>query len=209
MSSVKAALTVTLKANSVVVAEIEDAALWQQVLTAINRGNSVLEALPTPTTSTQLGQPEIGILNNNSDSSALGQFAAQIGVDVAQVQGACSPTSDGVFMHLDSHCWEEMKKQVPQRGILAIAPLGLSATLLALWFQKAGLGSPTQAQSQAVLGTISLRDNNPSRSIQNTVWLQSRAGGQIVLNPAEISRAIKLAKCFCTKDWAPWKGTTA
>jgi hypothetical protein len=36
MASIKATLTVALKANDVVVAELEDPALWQRVLAAIN-----------------------------------------------------------------------------------------------------------------------------------------------------------------------------
>jgi hypothetical protein len=109
------------------------------------------------------------------------------------------------FMHLDPHCWEEMKKHVPQRGSIAIAPIVAAATLLALWFRAASLGNLTQAQAKQVLGTIHLTDPNASRSLKNTSWLQGRPGGQIVLNPAEISKAVKLAKCFCTKDWAAWK----
>ncbi len=174
MSSVKAALTVTLKADEVVVAEIEDAALWQQVLTAINTGSANLHnQAPTPMAAgaraTDSTQPPVSTENN-----ALGQLASQLGIDVAQVQGACSPSVDDTFMRLDLHCWEEMKKQIPNRGPLSVAPIAVPATLLALWFSKAGLGSPTQAQAQTVLGTISLRDPNASRSIQNTVWLQSR-----------------------------------
>jgi hypothetical protein len=39
MASVKATLTVCLKANDVVVAELEDPGLWQRVLAAINLGD--------------------------------------------------------------------------------------------------------------------------------------------------------------------------
>jgi len=98
-----------------------------------------------------------------------------------------------------------MKKQLAKRGPFAISPVVAVATLLGLWFHKAGLGNPTQAQAHAVLGTINVTDKNASRSIQNTSWLQGRSGGQIVLNPAEISRAVRLAKCFCLKDWTEWK----
>jgi hypothetical protein len=98
-----------------------------------------------------------------------------------------------------------MKKQLGKRGPTAVSAIVAAATLLGLWFQKAELGNPTQAQAQGVLGTINITDKNASRSIQNTSWLQGRSGGQIVLNPAEISRAVRLAKCFCTKDWATWK----
>ena len=211
MSSVKAILSVILKANEVVVAEVEDATLWQNVLTAINSGISHLDPPPDQTKTdpnTLAGNPRAGFGGLNADSGPLGQLAQQLGLDTAFVQGACSPTTEAPYLHLDSHYWEEMKKQVPQRGPLSIAPIIAPATLIALWFGKANLGIATQAQAKAVLATINLEDPNASRSIQNTSWLQSRAGGQIVLNPAEISKAVKLAKCFCSKDWSAWKGTT-
>jgi len=49
MASVKATLTVCLKANDVVVAELEDPALWQRVLAAINLGDSTILESPQST----------------------------------------------------------------------------------------------------------------------------------------------------------------
>lgn len=208
MTSVKAALTVVLKANEVVVAEVEDAVLWQNVLTAINTGKPALsadleheDATPGGTTSNSPG--------TLADTSVLAMLAQQLSIEPSLVQGACAPTLEPPYLHLDLHCWEDMRKQVPKRGILAISPIVAAATLLALWFNKAGLGNPTQAQAKLVLGTINVEDPNASRSIQNTTWLQGRSGGQFVLNPAEISKAVKLAKCFCSKDWSSWKGATS
>ncbi len=205
MTSVKAALTVTLKADEVVVAEIQDPVLWQRILTAINNGKSTLG--PSEESVDGGGAAaEKGIVGDGSGGGAspLDSLAAQLGVEPSFVEGACSPGNESPYMHLDLHCWEEMKKQVPPRGITAISPIIVPATLLGLWFRKAGLGNPTQAQAQAVLATINTSDRNASRAIQNTSWLQGRPGGQIVLNPAEISKAVKLAKCFCSKDWTGW-----
>jgi hypothetical protein len=208
MTSVKATLTVVLKANEVVVAEVEDAVLWQKVLTAINGGTSALtgdlEHKDTPPGGTNPNN-----FGKLTDTSPLATLAQQLAIDPDLVQGACAPTLEPPYLHLDLHCWEEMRKHVPQRGILAIPPIVAAATLLALWFNKAGLSNPTQAQAKLVLGTINLDDPNASRSIQNTTWLQGRSGGQFVLNPAEISKAVKLAKCFCSKDWSSWKGATS
>jgi hypothetical protein len=207
MKAVKATLTVILKANDVVVAEVEDPALWQRVLTVIHGGKTdggvdlagtkTPAPLPTPASDANL----------SGATGPLGLMAQQLTLDAALVQGACSPQADPPYMHLDPHCWEEMKRQLPSRGSTAVAPIVTATTLLALWFQKSGLGNPTQAQAKAVLATINVTDPNASRSIQNTSWLQSRAGGQVVLNPAEISKAVKLSKCFCSKDWSAWKET--
>ncbi len=57
----------------------------------------------------------------------------------------------------------------------------------------------TQVQAQAVLNTINIRDKNASRGIRGATWLQNRPGREIVLNPAQVSRAVKLARCFCSK----------
>lgn len=90
------------------------------------------------------------------------------------------------YLRLDVRCWDQMRSQLPRTGLTAIAPIAASATLLALWFREAGLGNATQSQAQAVLHSIGIRDQNPSRGIKNSDWLQSRTGGQIVLNPAAI-----------------------
>ena len=152
-------------------------------------------------------QPPVADRTGENGSSPVDLFAQQLGISVALVQGACSPTMEAPYMHLDLHCWEDMKRHLPSRGPLTVSPIVASATMLALWFHRAGLGNLTQAQAKAVLATINITDPNASRSIQNASWLQGRPGGQIVLNPAEISKAVKLAKCFCSKDWEPWKET--
>jgi hypothetical protein len=46
-----------------------------------------------------------------------------------------------------------------------------------------------------------MHDRNASRGIQRSAWLHSRPGGAIVLNPAQASRAITIAKYFCSKKW--------
>jgi len=207
MAPVKAVLTVILKADDVVVAEIEDGSLWQRVLTAINAGKSDIPTDPTPigaTTGAGLDALHQGT-GRPVGGGAVDHLAQQLGIDAAVVQGACSPTSEAPYMHLDLHCWENMKKQLPKRGQTSVSPVVAAATLLALWFQKAGIGNPTQAQAKQVLAQINVSDPNASRSIQNTSWLQGRSGGQVLLNPAEISKAVKLAKCFCSKDWSSWK----
>lgn len=206
MTPVKAKLSVILKADEVIVAEVEDAKLWQQVLNAVNSGKSELKA-DADAEGKKDAESEGGAQNGDkgSQASTLDSFAQQFSIAPALIEGACSPSATPPYLHLDSHCWEEMKKQLPQRGPLAVAPIVAAATLLALWFKKAGLGNPTQAQAKVVLATISIDDPNASRSIKNTSWLQGRAGGQIVINPAEVSKAVKLGKCFCSKDWSAWK----
>jgi hypothetical protein len=203
--SVKAKLTITLKADETVVAETEDAGLWQRVLIAINKGSHDLAEGYEKQRSPESGVEEQGGGRRASDAGgdAVERFATQLGVRREELEGACAPSEEEPFLHLDVHCWEEFKRQVPSAGRAAMSPIVLAATLLTLWFRAAGLGNPTQAQAQGVLRTIGVEDKNPSRGIQRAEWLQSRPGGAILLNPAQVSRAFGIAKAFCTKQWKP------
>lgn len=196
--SIRAKLKIVLQADETVVAESDDAALWQKILVAINSGSTDFAG---STTGAIAPNPTPIAPDGGSPSDPLGKFAAELGLSREEVQGACSPLLEAPYLHLDVHCWEAMKKQTPERGPAAYSAMAVSATLLALWFRASGLGSPTQAQAQGVLGTIGVRDQNPSRGIERSEWLQSRPGGTIVLNPAKISQATTLAKSFCSKNW--------
>jgi hypothetical protein len=195
--SVKAKLRIILQADDTVVAEVEDPGLWQKVLLAINQGNA--ESLHSELHLADLRKPLGPDLNFGGD--AIEKLATELEVTREVLEGACAPSTAEPYMHLDVHCWEAMKQQTPERGPSAYSPMAIAATLLTLWFRKANIGNPTQAQAQAVLGTINLQDKNASRGIQRSEWLQMRPGGTIVLNPAQASKALAIAKSFCTKNW--------
>lgn len=200
--TIKAALKIVLQAGDTVVAESEDAALWQRVLAAINQPADPAAAsgslLPSADAATGAGAP------TPPKDEPVDRLAAQLAVGRETLEGACSPTLDAPYLHLDHHAWEDMKRSTPARGPGSIPPATIAATLLALWFRNAALGSATVKMAQAVLGTINLRDQNAARSIQGAEWLQAR-GGAIVLNPAKISRAIAVARAFCARDWTDYR----
>jgi hypothetical protein len=206
MSSVKAKLTVTLKADEVVVAESDNAHLWQRVLTAIHGGktdaalgngvgDAALDPLAPP-------PPLAPAATNGSD---LDKLATEIGLDRGIVEGALSPSKDAPYLHLNAHCWQAMKKQLPRAGLTAMSPVAAASTLLALWFRVAGLGPTSQAHAQKILSDVGVTDKNPSRGVKRAPWLNARGRGQLIINPGEISDAIVLAKCFCSKSWSDWK----
>ena len=206
MTSVKAKPTVVLKANEVVVAEVDDALLWQRVLMAINGDGdgSLVEpaAVPEVVAEPRLAARSPAVTGTGSD--AIGKLAHQLGLESPLMEGALNPSADAPFIHLNSHNWEAMRKQLPPRGRTAISPIVAASTLLCLWFRAAGLGNPTQAQALAALATIGEDDKNPSRGVRAATWLIARPGGQIQLNASEISVADKLGKAFCSKSWADW-----
>lgn len=184
---VQAKLTVTLKANDVLVAESEDAGLWQKVLLAITEKTEL--SITTEKTDEEV-----------PDRSALGEYADELGLDVETVQGACDPSGTAPFIHLDSHCWSDWVSNIPVRGRGSISPVALAATLLVLWFRRAKLGITTQDQAQEVLASINASGSNPARSLHNCEWLQRRNDGKVQLNPAQIKKAVEVARAFCARE---------
>ncbi|UQQ14147.1 hypothetical protein [Xanthomonas arboricola] len=206
----KAAMSVVLKANNVVVAEVDDPILWNEVFSAINLGNSRLAppaaALPTASASLQAADPAVtAAVANTPAIEPIDKLAKEVGVSLDVLVAACEPMSIEPYARIDIHHWEKMKKDLPVRGPKAMPPIVLTATILCLWNRHAGFGSVTQAQAQNVLGGLGVRDNNPGRGIAGCDWLQQKPGALVVLNPAKVSKAICVTSCFCTQDWEPWK----
>ena len=80
-----------------------------------------------------------------------------------------------------------------------MADVVVAGTLLVLWKAHNRLPPATQPEITAVLDTLGLTPKNPARSISNCPWLQAR-GGDIMLSPAETSKAVKLARAYCLKQ---------
>jgi len=190
----KAKLKIILKANETIVAESDDAVLWGKILHTINN------PLKEPEGSTVVEEHDFV---EEHAGTAISRFAKTLGIAEALVKGALDPSTEEPYLHLNTHCWEAMTKGTPKRGPGALSPTGMAGTLLALWLRDSGLKvQANQALAAGVLATIGHIDKNPSRGIKNTKWLQARAGGVVILNPAEISAAIAIAKKFCTKNWS-------
>jgi hypothetical protein len=198
----KAKLTIVLKADETIVAEVEDAVLWQRVLGTINQGTAANSGSGTTdaATDTLAIRQEAEAHQWGDGEDSVEKFAKRLGVSVAVVDGALSPTREPPYLHLNSHNWEAFKKNFPKKGPGAVSHTGLAGTALALWAKEAKLDVPaTQGLAAAVLDTINVKDPNASRSVKNTKWLQARAGGTIVINPAEISKAQAIIQAFCLK----------
>jgi hypothetical protein len=213
MSGVKAKLKVVLQADETIVAESDDAALWQRILLAINGGAGRSDPL-AGAPGAEAGDSDAAKVhkadeNFGGESQELQRFAKWLGIAPSILQGACAPAKVSPYLTLDMHCWNAMKEQTPSRGIGSMSPMAIAGTLMALWMQSAKLGNATQAEGQKILATIGTRDSNPVRSIQSSDWLQGRAGGVIVINPARSKRAVAIARAFCSQDWRSdlaWKG---
>ncbi len=204
--TVKANLRIVLLANDVTVAETDDAALWQHTLAAITGAPGAPSQTLAPPTSIFTGRtsrpneyrsPEPHSNGHGNGAGPLEQFAEELRLDPVTVQGACDPTTEPPYMHLDVRAWQEFKRNTPARGNTSIPPIVLAATLLVLWFKNTRSGSVTVSQAQAVLNTIDTRDKNPARALRNCGWLQTRED-VIKLNPARFDPAIAVARAFCS-----------
>lgn len=191
--AVKANLKIQLLANDVLVAESSDDTLWRKVLAAMQGADEVPD-------SDELRDEAIpGDALSEKKQKGLADFATDLGLDTDTIESACSPSDEAPFIRLDDHCWESFKKNTPPKGPKSVASINLAVTLLCLWFKYSGhAGNPTQAEAQAVLGTIGEKEKNASRAVKNCEWLQSRENG-IRINSAKISKAKSIAKAYCTQ----------
>src|SRR5438105_305420 len=121
--SIKANLRILLLANDVTVAESTDAALWQLALATITGQRGVPDSsldpmLPSvaesPTRATKPQQS--GLDGNGTVGTALAQFAQELRLDLATVRGACDPSTEPPYLHLDGRAWQEFKRKTPARG---------------------------------------------------------------------------------------------
>jgi hypothetical protein len=203
--AVTADLKIQLLANDVVVAESDDQALWQRTLGAIT-GAKVTDPPPTARSAVDpfgalfslRAEPAPDQLSEDP-AEKIRALAGELEVPEDVVVGACAPGTNDPRVTLDHRYWEAFRRNQPERGRGAVAPIVLACTVLALWTKHLGLGPPSQAEGQRVLGTINLRDPNPSRGIRNCGWLQQR-GPLVVINPAEYSRAVALVRAYCLKQ---------
>ena len=191
--SIKASLKVQLLANDVIVAESEDSLLWNSVFSAISSGGNTLKEKHGE----RIGEEEGNDSSKGGDSGdAIDKFAAELGVDRSQLVGACSPSDESPYLHLDDHYWESLRKNTGSRGKNAVGYISFAVTLLAIWSKHRDHGDPIPARDgQNVLGTIHLSDKNPTRALRNCEWLQQRGTGWVI-NPAKRSMAVKLAKAY-------------
>lgn len=194
--AVTAALKVQLLADAVVVAESDDPQLWHGVFAAIHSGGSLAETAPKGADSSA-ARSTVDDQPNPSDKT-VDKFAHELGTTTEELVGACAPDLEPPYVRLDQRYWEALRTNTGSRGKSSVAPVALAGTLLCLWFTHARLGNPTIKQCQDVLASINLRDQNAARSLRNADWLQTR-NGTVVVNPAQWSQAIRIAKAYCLK----------
>lgn len=196
-TALKASLKVQLLANEVLIAESDDTALWQEILTSIQTGRSIKKIEDeNPDSDT----PDTSKGGSSGQGGPIKRFAADVGISEDEVFAACHPTGESPFITLDDHYWEMFKKNIPARGPKSVATIALPAALLSLWMKHARIESgPTIKQCKEVLATIHVEDKNVLRSIKNTEWLQRR-GDMLIVNPTMRSKAISLVKAYCTRQ---------
>jgi len=196
--AIKAQLKLILQADDVVIAESDDPRIWQAAFQAI-QGADVEKVLGRSGPATDSGihwVPE-------EERSAILSLAGDLEVDPQDLLSACHPRMIAPYVFLNKHYWEAFKHQTAERGRTAVSNAVLALTLLLLWGEKIHLERISLRDGMAVLRTIMARDDHASRAVENCSWLQ-KTSGRIVLNPEKISRAVAIARAFCTRTAPEW-----
>ncbi len=196
--ALKARLKLMLMADDVVVAESDDAHIWQAAFRAIQGNDSA-------------GFPEDESVSASDiawvpeeERTAILSLSEELGIEPQDLLAACHPRMIAPYIFLNKRYWESFKRQTAERGRTAVSNAVLGMTLLLLWGEKIHLERVTLRDGMAVLRAIAARDDHASRAVENCPWLQKTAG-RVVLNPERISRAIAIARAFCLQtapDWA-------
>jgi len=195
---IKARLKLTLTADDVVVAESDDTRIWQAAFQAIQGANAEqVLGISAP-------EQDEGIAwVPEEERTAILALADDLGIEPQNLLSACHPRMIAPYIFLNKHYWEAFKHQTAERGRTAISNAVLAITLLLLWGEKIHLERIALRDGMAVLRTIVARDDHASRAVENCPWLQ-KSSGRIVLNPEKISRAIAVARAFCTQTVPDW-----
>ena len=171
---------------------------WKELLTASKAAPTPPVIPPNP--GTPAGTAPAAPAGALGIPEATAALALQLGLDPALITGAIAPSATKPFLHLDQHCWEAIKKNTPTAGPGSVSPSAMAATLLVLWWEHVfPTTKPKLTNVADVLATISLTDRNAGRAIKNCEWLQYR-DGHVLPNPAERSKAVAVAKAFCSKQ---------
>jgi len=195
---IKAQLKLILTADNVVIAESDDAKIWQAALQAI-QGAAVEQVLGGDNTAQEKGIDWVP----DEERAAILSLASDLDIEPQDLLSACHPRLIAPYIFPNKHYWEAFKHQTAQRGRNSVSNAVLALTLLLLWGEKIHLERVALRDGMAVLRTIVARDDHASRAVENCPWLQ-KTSGRIVLNPEKISRAVAIARAFCTRTAPEW-----
>ncbi len=196
--AIKARLKLILTADDVVVAESDDARIWQAAFQAI-QGANIEQVLGTKPVDQEEGIDWVP----EEERSAILSLASDLGIEPQALLSACHPRMIAPYIFLNKRYWEAFKHQTAERGRTAVSNAVLAISLLLLWGEKINLERVALRDGMAVLKVIAARDEHASRAVENCPWLQ-KTMGKIVLNPEKISRAIAVARAFCTQSAPEW-----
>lgn len=196
---IKAQLKLILTADDVVIAESDDAKIWQAALQAI-QGADIEQVLGNSESALDKGVDWVP----NEERAAILSLASDLGIEPQDLLSACHPRLIAPYIFPNKHYWEAFKQQTAQRGRNSVSNAVLALTLLLLWGEKIHLERVALRDGMAVLRTIVARDDHASRAVENCPWLQ-KTSGRIVLNPEKISRAVAVARAFCTQTAPDWE----
>lgn len=187
-------LKVTLHANDIEVVSTTDASIWLSVMAKITGAKSPrVNDTDEDEAERKVGNDERS-KNTDSPLTPLAKFADELGVDIERLEAACNPSQVEPFIRLDHKCYESFKTAPGQKRT---PPTVLAATLLLLWNRQIAFGEVTTRLCAQVLNSIDVSDKNPSRSLKNCDFIQSKNDTNYKLNPIMLRKAEELALSYC------------
>jgi hypothetical protein len=195
--ALNARLRIVLMADDVVVAESDDSDIWLAALGAIRGVNT--DSVPS------LRKSDLDEWVPEEDRALIRAFAKDLDIPVQDVLTACHPRAIPPYIFPSKVHWELFKRSTAERGRSAVSNIVLALTLVLLWGEKIHLQPVSLYDANAILQTISVRDEHPARAVKNCPWLVFDPKTQRVhLNANQITRAIAVARAFCLKQAPQW-----
>ncbi len=199
----KANLVVKLYANDVLVAESDDPVLWNSVMQGAKKTEKP-KLITHVKTDNENGENSSAPTHlppspDSGNGDAVVRWANAVAIESDEIIGACYPSHEEPFLHIDQHYWAAFKANTPKRGNNALTSVIIVSTLLVEWFKYAKLGDCTYTQVKKILHELGAEPQNPSRSFNKCPWL-AKHGDVIKLNPANVLQADAVVKAFCTKQ---------
>ena len=174
-----------------IVAESDDLALWQNVLSHIKSDN--IAPLNKPMNITDNSSEVQSV--RNEEISDVEKFSKDVEIDCDKIMDACNPSVEAPFIKLDMKTWENYKRKHFENK-RPLPDVVIVATILALWKKCLNLGDVTQKEVLTVLKQLNITATNPTRSYKNCEWLKYD-NNKISLMATKYSLAQKMLADFC------------
>lgn len=196
----KAKLTIKLYADDKLIAEIENAALWNRILsydvdepiTLTQQGDTAGYMQVSENASADESEL-VGVVSIEKSLSA--KIASDAGVSEDQVEGALSPECEDPFITIEHKNWSLYKKSLPAKGPKAYPDVVIAATLILICLRSTGTKEVSKKTVSRVVNEMGGNIKNAHRSYVNCEWIKVDSE-KLKLNPSKFNEALDVFVAF-------------